>query len=155
MKKNSKRKALAFNWDRCCHLAICLQLEGLSSKYYPGPMLLNFRVLMYPTWYNKPWKVTIYFFYLELPWYWEYLGTLLSTLLRVPYWEYLTESTLLRVPYWEYFLILPGTRRSWGCLRKYHSVPRQVWRHKVRTQTWHKPGLNIIKLFTNVLYKRS
>ncbi len=25
-KKNSKRKALAFNWDRCCHLAICLWL---------------------------------------------------------------------------------------------------------------------------------
>ncbi len=25
-KKNPKRKALAFNWDRCCHLAICLLL---------------------------------------------------------------------------------------------------------------------------------
>jgi len=25
-KKFSKRKALAFNWDRCCHLALCLQL---------------------------------------------------------------------------------------------------------------------------------
>jgi hypothetical protein len=25
-KKNSKRKALAFNRDRCCHLALCLQL---------------------------------------------------------------------------------------------------------------------------------
>ncbi len=25
-KKISKRKALAFNQDRCCHLAICLQL---------------------------------------------------------------------------------------------------------------------------------
>ncbi len=25
-KKISKRKALAFNWDRCCHLAICLRL---------------------------------------------------------------------------------------------------------------------------------
>jgi hypothetical protein len=25
-KKNSKRKALAFNRDRCCHLAICLRL---------------------------------------------------------------------------------------------------------------------------------
>jgi hypothetical protein len=25
-KKNSKRKALVFHWDRCCHLAICLQL---------------------------------------------------------------------------------------------------------------------------------
>ncbi len=24
--KNSKRKALAFNLDRCCHLVICLQL---------------------------------------------------------------------------------------------------------------------------------
>ena len=23
---NSKRKAPAFNWDRCCHLALCLQL---------------------------------------------------------------------------------------------------------------------------------
>jgi hypothetical protein len=44
--KNSKRKALAFNRDRRCHLAIRLQLEGLPSKYYPGPMLLNFRVLM-------------------------------------------------------------------------------------------------------------
>jgi hypothetical protein len=25
-KKISKRKALAFNWDRCCHLVICLRL---------------------------------------------------------------------------------------------------------------------------------
>ena len=25
-KKNSKRKALAFNWDRCCHLVLCLWL---------------------------------------------------------------------------------------------------------------------------------
>ncbi len=25
-KKNSKRKALTFNWDRCCHLVICLWL---------------------------------------------------------------------------------------------------------------------------------
>ncbi len=25
-KKNSKRKTLAFNWDRCCHLALRLQL---------------------------------------------------------------------------------------------------------------------------------
>jgi hypothetical protein len=25
-KKITKRKAPAFNWDRCCHLAICLQL---------------------------------------------------------------------------------------------------------------------------------
>ncbi len=25
-KKISKRKALAFNWDRCCHLELCLQL---------------------------------------------------------------------------------------------------------------------------------
>jgi hypothetical protein len=25
-KKNSERKALAFNWDRCCHLALCLRL---------------------------------------------------------------------------------------------------------------------------------
>jgi hypothetical protein len=25
-KKNSKRKALAFNQDRCCHLALCLRL---------------------------------------------------------------------------------------------------------------------------------
>ena len=25
-KKISKRKALAFNQDRCCHLALCLQL---------------------------------------------------------------------------------------------------------------------------------
>jgi hypothetical protein len=25
-KKISKRKALAFNWDRCCHLVICLWL---------------------------------------------------------------------------------------------------------------------------------
>jgi hypothetical protein len=25
-KKISKRKALAFNWDRCCHLALCLWL---------------------------------------------------------------------------------------------------------------------------------
>jgi hypothetical protein len=25
-KKNSKRKALAFNQDRCCHAALCLQL---------------------------------------------------------------------------------------------------------------------------------
>ncbi len=26
IEKISKRKALAFNWDRCCHLAICLRL---------------------------------------------------------------------------------------------------------------------------------
>jgi hypothetical protein len=25
-KKNSTRKALAFNWERWCHLALCLQL---------------------------------------------------------------------------------------------------------------------------------
>ncbi len=25
-KQNSKIKALAFNWDRCCHLVLCLQL---------------------------------------------------------------------------------------------------------------------------------
>ncbi len=31
-KKNSKKKALAFNWDRCCHLVICLQLILLHYK---------------------------------------------------------------------------------------------------------------------------
>ncbi len=32
IKKNSKRKALAFNRDRCCHLAICLRLIPVPLK---------------------------------------------------------------------------------------------------------------------------
>jgi hypothetical protein len=32
-KKNSERNALAFNWDRCCHLAICLLLISLPLLY--------------------------------------------------------------------------------------------------------------------------
>ncbi len=30
-KKISKRKAPAFNWDRCCHLALCLRLFAADS----------------------------------------------------------------------------------------------------------------------------
>jgi len=31
-KKISKRNALAFNWDRCCHLALCLRLIVFHYK---------------------------------------------------------------------------------------------------------------------------
>ena len=36
IKKNSKRKALAFNRDRCCHLALCLWLILFHSTYLLG-----------------------------------------------------------------------------------------------------------------------
>ena len=32
-KKNSMRKALTLNWDRCCHIALCL---WLILFHYPG-----------------------------------------------------------------------------------------------------------------------
>jgi hypothetical protein len=56
-KKISKRKALAFNRDRCCHLAICLQLilfhlldilttysvkKNLKSKYKTCIQIMEF-----------------------------------------------------------------------------------------------------------------
>jgi hypothetical protein len=42
-KKNSKRKALFFNRDRCCHLTLCL-------------WLIHFHSLMAP-WYTSRWQL--------------------------------------------------------------------------------------------------
>jgi len=47
-KKNSKRKALAFNWDRCCHLALCLRL---ILFHYPSTMSSQ-DCLSYKTFYR-------------------------------------------------------------------------------------------------------
>jgi hypothetical protein len=41
-KKISKRKALAFNWDRCCHLALCLWLILFHFQNF-------FRIILFST----------------------------------------------------------------------------------------------------------
>jgi hypothetical protein len=42
-KKISKGKALAFNWDRCCHLALCFTVDSLplqTAKYFKPNIVL-------------------------------------------------------------------------------------------------------------------
>ncbi len=65
-KKNSKRKALAFNWDRCCHLVLCLRLILIHCCIiYLFKLIFSFSLIHHLS-ISPPFQLVLILFYLCL-----------------------------------------------------------------------------------------